>query len=395
NAIKFSPAASQVSLELSMEGEQILIQLADTGKGIPAEQLPYIFDRFYQVKGETALAQPGTGIGLALVKELVSLHGGSIEVQSEVGQGTSFRLRIPRQAGMQEPSGHQKDRNPQTDYLPQLDPWMMASVGTPLTSTKPIGSHARKQEGHILIVEDHPDVRNFLKESLEGLGYQVSESVDGKSGLEAAIQLQPDLIISDVMMPKMNGLELAEAIRSNAKVSHTPLILLTARAEEEHRLEGLQTGIDAYLTKPFQVKELEIRVFHLIDQRRKLRQRFSEALVIRPAEVSAIPLDQQFLTLVTDTVEANMGEATFGVETLAAVANMSVTHLNRKLNALIGQSAGKLIRSMRLQRAAELLEQQAGNVAEIAYDIGFSDPTNFSRAFKKQFCVSPSRYPEE
>ncbi|MEO1448016.1 MAG: response regulator [Bacteroidota bacterium] len=244
----------------------------------------------------------------------------------------------------------------------------------------------------VLIVEDNLDVRAYLKDELLGLGYQVDEAGNGQEGLVRAKAQQPDLIISDVMMPKMDGFEFAQAIRSDMQSSHIPLIMLTAKASDESKLEGLKIGADAYLTKPFNRAELEVRVSKLIEQRRALRQRFSEAVSIRPEEVSAVPMDQAFIQQITEQIEANITNEAFGVENLSEAMAMSVTHLNRKLKALIGQSGGKLIRSMRLQRAADLLAQQAGTVSEIAYDMGFGSPTSFTRAFRAKFGVSPTAY---
>jgi DNA-binding response OmpR family regulator len=202
----------------------------------------------------------------------------------------------------------------------------------------------------------------------------------------------PELIITDIMMPRMDGLEFSKRLRSDARVSHIPVIMLTARAGEEEKIEGLLTGVDDYLTKPFSTRELHIRVANLIRIRQMLRDRFSTATVIKPAEVSIVPMDQVFLDKVITTVEANIGEENFGVEALSDAVFMSTNHLHRKLTALINQSPGQLIRSMRLQRAADLLLAHAGTVNEIAYQVGFTVPENFSRSFKKQFGMSPLEY---
>jgi len=190
----------------------------------------------------------------------------------------------------------------------------------------------------------------------------------------------------------MDGLTFIRHVRSDALISHVPVIILTARAGTEDRIEGLLTGVDDYLTKPFGTRELLVRVANLIRLRRMLRERFSTATVIRPAEVSVVPMDQAFLARVMEAIEENIGESEFGVEALASAVAMSPTHLHRKLTSLLGQAPGQLIRSMRLQRAADLLAAQAGTVNEIAYKVGFSIPENFSRSFRKQFGISPSEY---
>lgn len=388
NAVKFTPEGGSITVKLQMMAHRVHVGVLDTGVGISAEQQGQVFDRFYQAQGGANQPAPGTGIGLALAKELVELHRGQIELRSQVGQGSEFWVNLPLSAGVA------AELTP--PYEPQLEP-LPASVAWPVARQSSLTNaeiHISNSQSRILIVEDNPDVRSYLRQELLGLGYQVLEAADGQAGLAQAQAEQPDLIISDVMMPKMDGFELARAIRADARSSHIPLILLTAKASQESRITGLETGVDAYLTKPFNARELRVRIANLIEQRQLLRQKFAKALTIKPEEVSAVPMDQQFLQTVTATIEAHLGDAQFGVEPLAKAVGMSVTHLNRKLKALVGQSAGKLIRSMRLQRAADLLQQQAGTVSEIAYDLGFGDPTNFGRAFKAQFGVTPGQWGE-
>ena len=386
NAVKFTPEGGRITLKLQMVAHRVHVGVLDTGVGIPAEQQAAIFDRFYQSESGANHPSPGTGIGLALVKELVELHEGSVELRSEPGQGSEFWVNLPLNAGI-------ASETPAT-YEPRLEP-LEAAVALPAAPTTSGKSRITHAESRILIVEDNSDVRSFLRQELLGMGYAVLEAEDGQTGLDKAKAEQPDLIISDVMMPKMDGFELAQAIRADANSSHVPLILLTAKGSEESRITGLQTGVDDYLTKPFNPRELQARVANLIAQRKRLQEKFATALTIKPEEVSAVPMDQQFLQQVTDTIEAHLTDEQFGVEGLAETAGMSVTHLNRKLKALIGQTAGKLIRSMRLQRAADLLRQGAGNVSDIGYELCFSDSANFARAFKAQFGVTPSQWREQ
>jgi signal transduction histidine kinase/DNA-binding response OmpR family regulator len=376
NAIKFTPSGGTIRLRVARQGERVRVGLQDSGVGIPAAQQARIFDRFHQAPGSDARTSPGTGIGLALAKEIVEQHQGTLEVESEEGKGSTFWVTLPLSPVAATPAA----------YAPQLEP-LPEALAQARTAAKTTGPQ-------ILVVEDNADVRAYLHQELEALGYRVTQAEDGLAGLAAARAEQPDLIISDVMMPKMDGFELARAIRADIQASHIPLILLTAKSSVESRITGLETGVDAYLTKPFHAQELKVRVAKLIEQRQQLRQRFAEALVIKAEEVSAVPMDQQFLQQVTATIEAQLTDEQFGVEPLAEAVSMSVTHLNRKLNALVGQSAGKLIRSMRLQRAADLLRQEAGTVSDIGYELCFSDPTNFARAFKAQFGVTPSQWRE-
>lgn len=379
NAIKFTPEGGCIQLKTEKKQDFLAIGIKDSGVGISREQMDLIFDRFYQADSQDMSTSPGTGIGLALAKELVELHEGNIGVSSELGKGSIFWVELPIASSFNQETS--------SSYSLTLEP--TESVAPVLASTQ---ERTPQHTERILIVEDHPDVRSYLQEAISGFGYQVLEAKDGQEGLLAAQSHQPDMIISDVMMPRMNGFELARAIRADARSSHIPFILLTAKASDDSRITGLETGVDAYLTKPFKAKELQVRINNLFEQRKRLQQTFSTSMVIRPEEVSVVPMDQQFLQSITEAIEANISNPQFGVEALSEAANMSITHLNRKLRALIGQSSGKLIRSMRLQRAADLLSQKAGTISDISYELGFSDPTHFARAFKKQFGMSPSAY---
>jgi len=243
----------------------------------------------------------------------------------------------------------------------------------------------------VLVVEDNPDVRSYIREQLEG-AYRVTEACNGEEGINMAQDQLPDLIISDVMMPRMDGYQFCKAIRADEKTSHIPIIMLTARAGIDDKIDGLETGVDVYLTKPFNARELKANVKNLIHQRIQLRKRFSKSTVIRPSEVTSVSVDQVFLEKTIKTIETHFEDEQFSVEKLADHVNMSVSQLNRKLNALIDQPSGQLIRSLRLQRAADLLAHKAGSVSEISYKVGFSDNAYFSRAFKKQFGCSPSEY---
>jgi YesN/AraC family two-component response regulator len=242
-----------------------------------------------------------------------------------------------------------------------------------------------------LIVEDNKDVRAYIREQLEEF-YQVREAENGESGRLVALETIPDLIVTDVMMPILDGFQFCKEVRNDERTSHIPIVILTAKAGFDDKIEGLEIGVDDYLTKPFSARELKVRVRNLINQRKLLRSRFKSATVIKPSEVTAISIDQVFLTKVITTIEANFENQNFTPESLAEVVNMSVSQLNRKLNALIEQPAGQLMRSLRLQRAADLLKKKAGTVSEICYKLDFSDPAYFSRAFKKQFGCSPSDF---
>jgi len=243
----------------------------------------------------------------------------------------------------------------------------------------------------ILVVEDNADVRAYICEHLEDK-YHVIQACNGGEGFAKALEIIPDLIITDVMMPQIDGYQLCTMLRQDEKTSHIPIVMLTAKAGESDKIEGLETGVDAFLIKPFNPQELRVRVRKLIEMREKLRLRFSTATIIKPVEIAATSLDRAFMDRVIVVIEERLGEEDFDVEALAHEAAMSVSQINRKLGALIGQPAGQLIRSMRLQRAADLLAQKAGTVAEIAHQVGFYDQSHFAKHFKKQFGCAPKAY---
>ena len=417
NAVKFTPAnsggritvtvtKSQLSLleRLPPNTECVQIVFQDTGIGIPAEALPLVFNRFYQV-GEEATASykahagtEGTGIGLALAKEIVELHYGEIHVESEAGRGTQFTVTLPLGRAHLQPNEIASDETaeppssePQA-FLPHPEAELAEAVSSGGEETPAAVREADQEEREIiLIVEDHRDLRAFIRQHLEP-AYQILEAVDGADGVDKAIARIPDLIISDVMMPEMDGFALCEKLKEDEKTSHVPIILLTAKASAEAKIAGLETGADDYLTKPFDSKELQVRVRNLIEQRRKLRQRFSREVVLKPAEIAITSVDEAFLHRVKAAVEAHLGEEEFSVEELAREVAMSRMQLHRKLRALTDQSAGQFILSMRLERAVDLMRQDAGTIAEIAYMTGFNTPNYFAKCFRRQFGCSPSEY---
>lgn len=383
NACKFTEEGGSVTVRVQQTADKVAVSLQDTGIGIRPEKLPYIFDRFYQVKVEGTQTYTGTGIGLALVKELVELHEGTISASSEVGKGTLFTVELP--------IGTQAVEEEAGDFSFHLQP-IAAKPAAPDAAIVEVDMPSFEDSPSVLVIDDNDEIRAYLKEELSRSGYHVLQAENGQKGLEKAQAHLPDLIISDVMMPVMDGYEVAKQVRADERISHIPLILLTAKASEESKIHGLKIGVDDYLFKPFSSSELKVRVANLIMQRKRLRERFKTATIIKPSEVSVVPADQIFLKKVIDFIELQMNNPLFGVEDLGAEVGMSVTHLNRKLNALIDQPAGHLIRSMRMQRAVELLEKGAGNISEVAYEVGYSGPSHFTRSFKKQFGYPPSEY---
>lgn len=420
NAFKFTPEQGEIKVSITIRKAEFFsasstggsifnqvrddntkgfveIKIKDTGKGIPAESLSHIFDRFYQVDGSSTREHEGTGIGLALTKELVELHKGKIAVSSKEGEGTEFIIYFPigdlkkkNEKSYELPVSISAQENILTDVEISEAELLPTSDHQPPSPGLQLPTSAGNQE-IILVVEDNSDVRTYIREQLEN-DFKIIEAGNGEEGISIAQNEIPDLIITDVMMPKLDGYQFSKAIRNDEKTSHIPIIMLTAKAGLDDKIQGLEIGVDDYLTKPFSAKELKVRVKNLIYQRKQLRKRFSTSTIIKPSEVTAVSVDKTFLDKVIKTIENNFEDEKFSVDKLADGMNMSVSQLTRKLNALIDQPPGQLIRSFRLQRAADLLKQNSGTVAEICYKVGFNDQAYFSRAFKKQFGCSPSEY---
>ncbi|MGA9294875.1 MAG: ATP-binding protein [Ignavibacteriaceae bacterium] len=392
NAFKFTQANGKIEVSLDIINNSLVgIHIKDTGQGIREEKLAHIFDRFYQADGTSTREYEGTGIGLSLTKELIELHKGNISVVSEEGYGTEFVITLPLGDMNLEKEKLVEIKRPEFTISKIADDFETNQRNNTLKKLSENLPPSSLEKEIVLIVEDNPDVRAYLREQTEN-EYTVIEASNGEEGILKAQENIPDLIITDVMMPKMDGYKFSLEIRKDEKTSHIPIIMLTAKAGFDDKIEGLETGIDAYLTKPFSAKELRVRIKNLIIRRKELRKKFSRSTIIKPSEVSAVSADQEFLQKTLKVIEAHFESEHFSVEKLAEEVNMSISQLNRKLNALIDQPAGQLIRSLRLQRAADLLKQNTGSIAEICYQVGFNDQAYFSRSFKKQFGHSPSEY---
>ena len=371
------------------------IRITNTGPGIPPDKLENIFDRFYQVEAGTTRQFEGTGIGLALVKELVELHRGSVFVESEVDRETTFSVRLPFGAKHLRPEEIvEKSEATEEQVVPivrqiPVKPVDIDSGGSVFQpdAASPVSKNVG-DDCIVLVVEDHRDLRAFICEQLRP-EFQVIEAENGRIGLEIAEAQIPDLIISDVMMPEMDGYQLCDALKSGEKTNHIPVILLTAKAATGDKIEGLETGADDYLVKPFDSQELVIRVRNLIRIREQMRQKFSSEMLLKPADVTVPSIHQEFLSRLMATIEEHLDDENFSVEALSDDIGMSRAQLHRKLRAIANQSPSEFIRSFRLQRAAELIKQDAGNIAEIAYMVGFNSQAYFTRCFQEQFGCSP------
>ena len=404
NAFKFTPEGGTIRVEVARRageaGSYVEVVIGDTGRGIPADELSYIFDRFtsvnlrfHQIDSSSTREHEGTGIGLALVKELVTLHGGTVQVESEEGVGTTFIVRLPQG------TDHLADAEILDEVVMEAEALDVVGLEASLQAVEAVmeaGTETPPPDAPtILIVEDNADVRAYLKSHLAGR-YRIEEAADGVEGLEMTRAMQPALVISDVMMPRMDGYELCRLLKTDDALNHIPVVLLTAKADEESKVEGLETGADDYLYKPFSATELLVRVENLIEIRLRLRQRFSRDVVaVAPSEIEITSADEAFLEKVQAVVEAHLGDGNFGVDWLAGEVAMSKRQLQRKMQALTGLTAAGYIRSMRLQRAAQLLAQGGGTVAEVAYAVGFQKVPHFSKLFRQVFGVIPSKYPVE
>ncbi len=396
NAFKFTPDGGGVTVKVTQfrtQNSELKVQnlvellVADTGIGIPADQLDKVFDRFYQVDASQTRQQEGSGLGLALVKELVELHHGTIQVESEVGKGTTFTLRLPLGRSHLKDDEVEEASVSLEPTLSEVERVLVDKAGG-VAPEEPEPEQVKGEKPIVLVVEDNADVRAYIKDYLVP-AYQITEARDGMEGIEKALEMIPDLIISDVMMPKKDGYEVCRTLKLDDKTSHIPIILLTAKAASENKIEGLEIGADDYLIKPFEPKELLARVKNLIDLRRKLRQRFSESVPLRPGEIAVTSIDDLFLRKVATVVDQRMGDENLGVEELGQGVGMSRSQLHRKLTALTNQSPSDFIRYMRLHRAMALLKGNAGTVAEVAYTVGFADPSHFSRRFHEVFGITP------
>lgn len=396
NAFKFTPEGKNIFVHIE-EKEEILISVKDEGQGIPAEQLPHIFDRFYQVeKKQEWRRKGGTGIGLSLLKNIVEAHHGKVEVESQVGIGSVFHIILKK--GKAHFSETQLVSN--QIHKPEVENYILpdenfenshSNFAQRESDVQPKAAAAKKERPSILIVEDNLDIRTYLRENLES-EFNIEEAQDGSIGLEKALDNPPDLILADIAMPKMDGIEMCDKIKSDINTSHVPVILLTARTSLVFKIDGLETGADDYVTKPFNLRLLKTRIKNLIESRQKLREKFAKNIDLTPSDVVIHSLDEQLLSQLKIVVERHIDDSDFSVEKLAHALNLSRMQLYRKLKALTGKSPNQVIRSIRMKRAVQLLKSKQYNVSEVTYMVGYNDLKSFREQFKKEFGMSPSEY---
>lgn len=380
NALKYTSEGGEITLTAKEENGRVMISVADNGCGIASDELAYIFNRFYQAKNSGR----GTGIGLAIVKAFTELHHGEVSVKSEIGKGSTFTINIPRwQEG--------KVTELSTDSIKQVVDY---------TETQEIPNQARHiddliqlyqtDKPEVLIIDDNNDIRTYLRTVLSE-SYNVSEASDGKSGLELARRIVPDIILSDIMMPIMDGLEFCQELKTDKAISHIPVILLTARNLDEQRAEGYEHGADAYIAKPFSLRLLLSRIENLIESRKKLSQVLSKG--VEDDEIGNISneIDKSFLKQLRKIIQENLANSDLSVEQIGDEIGLSRVQLYRKVKALTGNSPVEIVRKARLTRARHLLQTTERTVSEIAYAVGFSTPSYFSKCYKDEFGESPKK----
>jgi signal transduction histidine kinase/ligand-binding sensor domain-containing protein/AraC-like DNA-binding protein len=395
NAFKFTAESGKVNVELGIIDPEsdnsfivpdkkikyLLIKVADTGIGIAKEKHDKVFERFFQNEIPGNMVNQGSGIGLAITKEFVKLHNGIITLESEPGKGSCFSVLLPIMENIEVAQNAYlikekilvESEDEQLNYIEQ----------------EPVSKDSKK--ALLLLVEDNEDFRFYLKDNLRQL-YQIAEAPNGQEGLKKALSLIPDLIVSDVMMPIMDGMELCKKVKSDQRTSHIPIILLTAKASNDQIITGLQTGADDYITKPFDFEILYSRIKNLLNQREVMRKSFVKHIEINPSEITVTSLDEKLINKAVAIVEKNISDADFSVEDLSKELGMSRVHLYKKLLSITGKSPIEFIRTIRLKRAAQLLKKSQLTISEIAYQVGFNNPKYFTKYFKAEFNVLPSQY---
>lgn len=401
NAFKYTPPEGRISITLieedyvfdGVEQQGVQIEVKDSGRGMSKEHIHNIFERFYQIdKQKEDKIFPGTGIGLALTKSLVTLHKGVIEVESEKDKGTVVRifLRKSKDHFKEEELIKEHTHKDHPTYLipeEELQYTPDLNLHTKTSSVK----NKMDDKPRILVVEDNPDVRMYIESSL-GDNYHILEAENGVGGLEMVQKENPDLIISDIMMPIMDGMEMTKRLKSDVKTCHIPIILLTALASMDKKIEGIEYGADSYIPKPFNSRHLEVRTRKLIENSQRIRSFYRENIDFVPHEGDVSLMDKRFIEHIRDLLDKHLAESEMSVEFISGELGMSRVHLYRKLKHLTGMTATEFIKSYRLKKAVQILLESGKSISEVAYETGFSTPSYFTKCFKEHFKVSPSKY---
>ncbi|MEO1589578.1 MAG: response regulator, partial [Bacteroidota bacterium] len=364
-----TPEEGEVSCLIRLKDPRMLeIQIKDTGMGISEEKLPMIFERFYQVDSTDTRQEEGTGIGLSLTKELVQLMDGRIHVESQENKGTMFQVLLPIRQEAEEQAAAR--------WMGKGDAHSVFSLPQISQSKESLSFTKRPQ---LLIIEDNSDVVTYLHSCLEET-YDLSSAFDGEEGIDIALESVPDLIITDVMMPKKNGYEVTEILKQDERTSHIPIVMLTAKADQGARIEGYKRGADAYLTKPFDQEELRVRLEKLWEIRQTLQKRYQGNTTPTPTEDPAIQQEDAFIQKVRGLVMNNLDDTSYKVDAMLKDLGISRTNFHRKVKALTGKTPSHFIRSIRVHHAQQLLKQSPDmQISEVAYAVGFADPAYFGR----------------
>ncbi|MFN8347847.1 MAG: ATP-binding protein [Spirosomataceae bacterium] len=384
NAIKFTPEGGKVSVHVQISPQDVLLlKVNDTGIGVAPDKLPHIFERFYQADASSTRQYAGTGIGLALVKELVDMMGGTIKAESILHLGSSFAAEIPLRKAAATGTSSEVISFELTPSSPQI-------VQTEKTASRPPSAAPL-----VLVIEDNEELRRFLVESLETV-YQVKAAPNGQEGIETALEYLPDVVITDVMMPLTDGYEVIQTLKNDERSSHIPIIVLSAKSSFDSKLKGLTFGADEYMSKPFSLSELLIRVKNTITNRQKLLLKIGASTPIEPDPADTFsPVlaekEQLFLKKIKRIILEHMADESFAIDSLAGKANLSRSQLYRKMQALTNQTPSQFIHQVRLERANELLREGKLNVTQVAYEVGYSSQSYFSKMYQEYFGYSPKK----
>ncbi|WNH11907.1 two-component regulator propeller domain-containing protein [Thalassobellus suaedae] len=399
NAFKFTPEYGQISIEISEDTDSdishqnvVVIQVSDSGLGIPEDKINKIFERFYSEDEKNKKNPGGTGIGLALTKNLIELHQGTIKINKEKGKGACFTIKLPinKEAYLNQPEIVCKEVS-DSDFLMRSSEKESFAIDINDELLDDDISKTRSKKPILLIVDDNADIRAFIKQVLSK-SYSVYEAENGEEGFHVASKIIPNIIITDLIMPIMDGLELCEKLKTNKTTSHIPVVVLTAKMSQETELKGRENGADDYIRKPFDTELLQLKLKNIIKNRDIMRQRFNREITLQPKEVTVTSTDERFLQQAIDIVEENMMNTDFSVEMLVKEMGHSRSNLYLKLKEITGLSSSEFIRNIRLKRAVQLFETSDLSVKEIMYMTGFNTASYFAKCFKKQFGVIPSDY---
>jgi signal transduction histidine kinase/DNA-binding response OmpR family regulator len=390
NAFKFTPEKGTITVSLNKmrqeEADVAVIQVANSGKGISERDIQHIFDRFYQVDSHHA----GSGIGLALAKAMVELHNGTISVNSETDGRITFTVTIPflqNEYPVKEIQLHNQSVSFATDALENSHLKEYSSFQSEI-----FDAPAEENKYRILVVDDNADIRSYIKTVLNSKQYTVLEANDGEEGFQKAVKHTPDVIVSDVMMPNIDGIELCQKLKSELSTSHIPVILLTACSLDEQRIIGFKSGADDYIAKPFNADVLEVRIANLIESRKQLKELFRESLFTGNASKEINPAESTFLGKLKELIEKELSDSELNVEDLGQSIGLSRTQLYRKVKSLTNYSPNELLRIMRLKKAYHLLSTTELSVSEVTYEVGFTSPSYFAKCFKEYYNESPTDF---